>query len=80
MHIAGDPMNSDIRWVKLTRYEITKHMKNNGIKVSRNIVRKMLKKYKFVKRKMLGKIRCGDFADRNKQFEIINNKINKFID
>ena len=78
MHIAGDPMNSDIRWVKLTRYEITKHMKNNGIKVSRNIVRKMLKKYKFVKRKMLGKIRCGDFADRNKQFEIINNKINKF--
>lgn len=78
MHIAGDPMNSDIKWVKLTRDEISQHMKNKGVMVSRNIVRKLLKKHKFVKRKMLGKIRCGDFVDREKQFEIINKKVDQF--
>lgn len=78
MHIAGDPMNSDIRWIKLTQYEIAQLMKEKGIKVSRNIIRKLLKKHRFVKRKMLGKIRCGDFADRDKQFKIINKKVEQF--
>ncbi len=71
-------MNSDIRWVKLTRCEIAQHMKNNGASVSRNIVRKLLKKHKFVKRKMQGKIRCGDFVDRDKQFIILNGKVDQF--
>lgn len=78
MHIAGDPMNNDIRWVKLTRCEIAQHMKDRGIIVSRNIVKKLLKKHKFVKRKMQGKIRCGDFVDRDKQFEILNKKVAQF--
>lgn len=71
-------MNSDIRWVKLTRCEIAKHMKDKGAAVSRNIVRKLLKKHGFVKRKMQGKIRCGDFAERDKQFSILNAKVNQF--
>jgi hypothetical protein len=77
-HIAGDPMNADIRWLKLTRQEIVLLMKQEGIKVSHNIVRTLLKKHKFVKRKMLGKIRCGDFAERNLQFEVIHKKLEQF--
>jgi ABC-type uncharacterized transport system fused permease/ATPase subunit len=77
-HIAGDPMNEDIRWLKLTRQEIASLLKRAGINVSHNIVRKLLKKHKFVKRKMLGKIRYGDFAERNQQFEIINKKLEQF--
>ena len=42
-------MNSQIRWVKLTRAEIGEGMKKFGIKVSRNIVRKLMKKHKLVK-------------------------------
>lgn len=78
MHIAGDPMNSDIRWVKLTQCEVAQYMENIGITVSRNIIRKLLQKHKFVKRKMQGKIRCGDFIDRDKQFDILNKKVDQF--
>jgi hypothetical protein len=46
-HIAGDPMNSDIKWVKLTRDEISQHMKDRGVMVSRNIIKKLLKKHHF---------------------------------
>ena len=71
-------MNENIKWVKLTRQEIANFMKNHGVLVSRNIVKRLLKKHKFVKRKMLGKIRCGEFADRDKQFEIIQTKLSNF--
>ena len=77
-HIAGDPMNEHIRWVKLTRSEISECMKKEGIIVSRNIVKKLLKNHKFVKRKMLPKTRTGNFEDREKQFEIISNLSTQF--
>ena len=71
-------MNANIRWIKLTRQEIADAMRNYGVVVSRNIVKRLLKKHKFVKRKMLSKIRCGEFADRDKQFEIIKTKLRNF--
>lgn len=67
-HVAGDPMNEKIKWVKLTRHEISAAMKKLGISVSRNIVRKLLKKHGFVKRKMQRKTATGAFQDRDKQF------------
>jgi hypothetical protein len=51
-HIAGDPMDENIRWVKLTRAEISEQMRKLGVSVSRNIVRKLMKKHKLVKRKV----------------------------
>ena len=45
-HIAGDPMNEKIRWLKLTRAEVGEKMREHGIKISRNIVRKLMKKHK----------------------------------
>ena len=50
-HIAGDPMNPNIRWVKLTRAEISEKMRQLGVFVSRNVVRKLMRKNKLVKRK-----------------------------
>ena len=50
-HIAGDPMDEEIKWVKLTRHQISLEMKKLGISVSRNIVRKLLKKHGFVSNK-----------------------------
>ncbi len=64
-------MNENIKWVKLTRQEIAGFMEELGIKISRNIVKRLLKKHKFVKRKMLRKLHCGEFIDRDKQFKII---------
>ena len=70
-HIAGDPMNEKIKWVKLTRYEISVAMKKLGVPASRNIIRKLLKKHGFVKRKIQRKKSTGQFQDRDKQFNNI---------
>jgi len=78
-HIAGDPMNSNIRWVKLTRSEISEQMKSLGISVSRNIVRKLLKKHNFVKRKMQRKKSIGKSADREQQFKNIISEKESFM-
>jgi hypothetical protein len=55
-------------------------MKIEGIAISRNIVKKLLKKHKFVKRKILSKTRTGDFPERNEQFEIIQEKLRHYKD
>jgi len=49
-------------------------MCEKGVHVSRNIVRKLLKKHKFKNRKMQRMKACGDNVDRNQQFEIISAK------
>lgn len=64
-------MDETIRWVKLTRSEISQEMAKFGINVSRNIIRKLLKKNGFVKRKMQRKKRIGNNDDRDKQFKKI---------
>lgn len=79
-HIAGDPMNEKIRWVKLTRAEISGEMRNFGINVSRNIVKKLLKKHKFVKRKMQRKRSIGKSAYREEQFNNILAEKEKFME
>lgn len=69
-------MDEKIKWIKLTRYQISVAMKKLGITVSRNIIRKLLKKHKFVKRKIQKKTATGQFKDRDKQFKNIE-KIKK---
>ncbi|MGD0466024.1 MAG: ISAzo13 family transposase [Gammaproteobacteria bacterium] len=67
-YIAGDPMDEKVKWIKLTRYQISIKMKEFGVHVSRNIVRKLLKKHGFVKRKIQRKKTTGEFKDREQQF------------
>jgi hypothetical protein len=78
-HIAGDPMNANIRWVKLTRSEISEKMKNLGVSVSRNLVRGLMKKHRFVKRKMQRKRSTGNSSDREQQFNNIISEKEKFM-
>jgi len=54
-HTAGDPLDEKIKWTDLTRAEISILLAEKGFKVSRNIVRKLLKKHGYVKRKALKK-------------------------
>lgn len=54
-HTAGDPMDDKVKWTDLTCAEITVFLAKEGFKVSRNIVRKLLKKHGYVKRKALKK-------------------------
>src|SRR5436190_1320391 len=78
-NVAGDPMNEEIKWIKLTRHEISIAMKKLGISVSRNVVRKLLKKHGFVKRKMQRKTATGEFQERDKQFRNIKKLKSAFM-
>jgi len=63
-------MNAEIKWTHLSRAQIIKAMARKGVKVSKNIVKKLLKKHKFVKRKMQKTQSIGSHKDRNEQFLI----------
>jgi len=76
-HTAGDPMDDKVKWTSLTRAQLTKALKLKGFSVSRNIVRKLLKKHGFVKRKALKSKATGEFKERNRQFKKISRLINK---
>lgn len=70
-HIAGDPMNSKIRWTNLSHKKIAAKMKNEGISISVTVVKKLLKKHNFVKRKAAKTMAIGSSENRNEQFENI---------
>ncbi len=72
-------MNEKIRWLKLTRAEVSEQMKEFGAKISRNIVRKLMKKHKLVKRKIQRKRSIGKSADRGEQFKNITDEKQKFM-
>ena len=65
---AGDPTDGKVKWTNLTRSEISKEMAKHGIKISKNIVKKLLKNHGYVKRKALKKKATGNHKDRDQQF------------
>jgi len=70
-HTAGNPMDEKVKWTHLTRNEICKEMAKSDIKISENIVKKLLKKHGYVKRKALKKKSTGTHKDRDQQFKKI---------
>jgi len=64
-------MDETKKWTNLTCAEISSLLAKKGFKVSRNIVRKLLKKNDYVKRKPLKNKAGGGHVDRNSQFENI---------
>jgi len=70
-HIAGDPMNGKIRWTNLSHKKISAKMKNEGIDISVTVVKKLLKRHGFTKRKAVKKTPIGSSKNRNEQFENI---------
>jgi hypothetical protein len=68
---AGDPMDEKVKWTNLTRGEIREQLRKKGLKVSVNIVKKLLKKHGFVKRKALKKTSTGQPKNRDQQFKKI---------
>ena len=64
-------MDEEVKWTNLSVKEIGKRLKEKGIEVSRNIVRKLLKKQGYRKRKALKKKATGQCKNRGAQFERI---------
>ena len=70
-YIAGDPMDEKIRWTNLSQKQIAEKMQQQGIGISVTVVKKLLKKHDFTKRKALKKKPIGTSKHRNEQFENI---------
>lgn len=72
-HTAGDPMDETVCWTNLTVKDIMKALReDHGIRVSKWVVRKLLKKHNYRRRKAQKKCPTKkDIPHRNEQFENI---------
>jgi len=73
-HKAGNPEDENENWTYLNQEEIVKLMRSQGVNVSRWVVKQLLKKYNYVKRKSQKAIAGGSCENRNEQFENIEKK------
>jgi hypothetical protein len=71
-HTAGSPMDEEIKWTNLGQRAISKAFQKKGYNVSEHVVKQLLKKHKYVKRKMQKTKTVKETALRNEQFENIN--------
>jgi hypothetical protein len=70
-HTAGEPMDEKVKWTNLTRGESCSKLRKKGIKVSVNLVKKLLKKHGFVSLQALKKTSTGQNQNRDQQFKKI---------
>ncbi|MCO5381631.1 MAG: ISAzo13 family transposase [Methanosarcina barkeri] len=71
-HTAGSPMDEELKWTNLNLKEISKVFKSKGMNITPYVVKQLLKKHGFVKRKMQKAVTMKDSKDRNEQFERIH--------
>lgn len=80
-HIAGSPMDEEIRWTHLTRQQIADLLwKEEKIRVSVTVIDQLLAVHKFRRRRAQKKKATGSNSQRNEQFENINRLIKDFQD
>lgn len=68
---AGNPMKENLFWTNLTQKEISERMKEKGIDISVTVVKQLLKKYGYVKRKQQKKKTMKSCEGRDEQFRKI---------
>jgi Rhodopirellula transposase DDE domain len=71
-HTAGDPMQAEIKWTYMTQAQIAEELEKQEIEVSPPIVKQLLDKHNYVKRKAQKQLATGQTANRNEQFENID--------
>lgn len=70
-HTAGDPQKEEVIWTDLSCTEIMERLKIQGIVVGRRIIKILLKKHEYKKRKIMKRLSIGETSCRNEQFENI---------
>lgn len=80
-HTAGDPMRQEVKWTDLTLRQISRFLKQRGTPAGRRVVKQLLKKHGYVKRKAQKKQAMGPrHPDRNAQFENIARLKREYLD
>ena len=77
---AGDPMNEDIKWTNLNHQQIADQLEEkHGVVVSRKVIRRLLKKHDFRRRKAKKSKTMKNVENRNEQFENIAKLKSEYI-
>jgi len=78
-YTAGDPMDEKVRWTNLKPWQIAKLLDDKyDIRVSLNVVRQLLKKHNYRRRKAQKRSSRKNVVHRNEQFENIIRLKDKF--
>ena len=79
-HTAGDPMDETVRWTDLSVKEIGQLLRNDHeMNVSKAVVRQLLKKHNYRRRKAQKKQTMKRVANRNEQFETLQRLKAKYL-
>ena len=70
-HTAGDPQRDGIIWTDLSNLDIRQRLKEHGIDLGKSIVKKLLFKHGYKKRKIQRRRTLKKVEYRNEQFEKI---------
>ena len=70
-YTAGDPMRQAVQWTNLTQQQIAERLAEAGTPVSTTVVKQLLRKHRYVRRKARKSQAMGQHPDRNQQFENI---------
>ncbi len=70
-HTAGDPSNPEVVWTNLTQQQIADRLAERGTAVSTEVVRVLLRDFRFARRQARKKRSMGQDPHRNDQFEHI---------
>jgi hypothetical protein len=76
---AGSPMDEEIKWTNLGLKGISRAFREKGCDVSEYVVKQLLKKHKYVKRKMSKTKTIKEAEQRNEQFENIKELRERYI-
>ena len=80
-YTAGDPMDEKVIWTDLTPDEIAKLLEQkHQVKVSKTVIKKLLKKHDYRRRKAQKKKTMKSVANRNEQFENIQKQKSEYLD
>lgn len=75
---AGSPMDETIIWTNLTQKEISEEFSKRGYEISEYLVKQLLDKHGYVKRKMQKTKTAIDVDNRNEQFENIKSLVEDY--
>ena len=79
-HTAGDPMREDVRWTNLTHEQIAEGLVEAGTPVSVPVVRQLLDRHDFRRRKAQKSTAMGHHIDQDAQFQNIARLKAEFFD
>jgi len=78
-HTAGDPMDEKVVWTDLTPDEISKLLeRQHRVKVSKSVIKKLLQKHNYRRRKAQKKKTMKSVAHRDEQFRNIQVQVAEF--